>query len=512
MKHSSTILHIGFIILVVMLFSSSAFAENELSSEVTALFQNAFPTHTMTLSDQWGPTAAAVLSDGNKQVLCLAEEKNGAWELVVSNPTALRQDADVISLHLDTDETLFWSYNTYDDLSETYHAARLGEQWRVLSMMSSEIHGNGNISEYHLWYGEGRLKYSTYFCDENENILSINDYEPIPAAWLEEWMPLNVYDDTRFPKPNTKYTHSWLSDEVTALAAAELFPSDTYLGGCANREHLEFFLKRPNGERVIASCRFEEKDGWRITISTPLPEGTTYGLENFSSSLVIGDLLVSIGTVDKTTCGVTYIYNTADNCSGERMFSLGQNWITGDVPNGYGNCFGDHPWSDITLIDWSTLPHSLEDALMRLDTSDWAVVNNPNPADRLHLRVKADRGAKSLGKYYNGTPVRILEKKGDWVHVDVFGVTGWMMKEYLALGSAGHAVEAVFPSRVAIEAKADHFVYAEPETGHPIANYQDTQHGLLVLAIVGDDWYHAWFPEENLTGYVQQSDWWEGNG
>ena len=108
--------------------------------------------------------------------------------------------------------------------------------------------------------------------------------------------------------------------------------------------------------------------------------------------------------------------------------------------------------------------------------------------------------------------MRILEKKGDWVHVDVFGVKGWMMKKYLAFGSAGHAVEAVFPSRVAIEAKADHFVYAEPETGHPIANYQDAQHGLLVLAIVGDDWYHAWFPEENLTGYVQQSDWWEGNG
>ena len=163
MKRSSTILHIGLIILVMMLFSSSAFAESELPSEVTALFQNAFPAHTMILSDQSGPSAAAVLSDGNKKVLCLAEEKNGVWELTVSNPAALRRDADVTSLHLDTDETLFWSYNTYDDLSETYHAARLGEQWRVLSMMSSEIHGNGNISEYHLWYGEGRLKYSTYF-------------------------------------------------------------------------------------------------------------------------------------------------------------------------------------------------------------------------------------------------------------------------------------------------------------------------------------------------------------
>ena len=55
-------------------------------------------------------------------------------------------------------------------------------------------------------------------------------------------------------------------------------------------------------------------------------------------------------------------------------------------------------------------------------------------------------------------------------------------------------------------------MYAKPETDQPIANYQDTLHGLLVLAVVGDDWYHVWFPEENLTGYVLQSDWWEGNG
>ena len=264
MKHASTILHIGLIILAVMLLSSSAFAESELPSEVAALFQNAFPTHTMIFSDQCGFTAAAVLSDGNTQILCLAEEKNGAWELAVSNPAALRQDTPVSSLLLDTDETLFWSYGTYGSETETFRAARSGGQWRVMNWLSSENHENGNISEYHLTYQEERLHYSTYFCDENENILSISDYEPVPAAWLDEWVPLNVYDDTRFPKPNRYYTHSWLSDEATALAAAELFPSDTYLGGCANREHLEFFLQRPNGDRVIASCRFEEKDGWKI--------------------------------------------------------------------------------------------------------------------------------------------------------------------------------------------------------------------------------------------------------
>lgn len=452
------------------------------------------------------------MSDGEKQVLCLAEKINGNWGMVLANSAALRQDTALTSLLLDTDETLFWTYSPDEATTESYHAVRQDGQWRVAGMMSSEIHANGNISEYHLSYSDGRLQYSTYFCDENENILESDEYEPVPAAWVDGLLPLISYDDARFPKPNQYYTHSWLSEEATAKAAAELFPEDTFLGGCAERDHLAFFLERPNGEKIIACCRFDENKGWRITRSTPLPSDTTYGFENFSSSLVIGDLLVNVGPVDENTFGVTYIYNTADNVSGTCMFSLGRNWITDEVPNGYDNRFGDHPWGDIAVIDWNSLPHTMEEALETLDTSGWAVVNNPDPADRLHLRVKPERGAKSLGKYYNGTPVRILEKKGDWVRADIFGITGWMMKDYLAFGAAGHAVEAAFPARMPVEHQVDHFVYAQPEEAQPVFNSRHQQHSLVVLGIVGDEWYHVWFPQNGMSGYVLQSDWWEGNG
>lgn len=514
MKKPARVVWAALFILVLTLFSGVALAEETLPAEVTALFQAALPSHTVTLSDQCGATAAAVLTDGQTQTLCLAQQKDGAWEMVICNPAALRQESPVTSLLLDTDETLFWSYNTYSAIADSYHAVRIDGQWRVISLMTSEFHDSGEISEYHLSYDTGRLYYSTYFCDENENVMSHDAFAPVPAAWLEEWLPLNVYDDSRFPKPNNYYTHSWLSDEATALAAAELFPGDTFLGGCADREHLEFFLQKPNVGRVIAACRFDQSDGWKITLSTPLPEGTTYGLENFSSSLVIGDLLVNIGPVDTNTCGVTYICNTADDRSGVPMFSLGKNWITGEITNGYHNCFGDHPWADIAVMDWNSLPHSLEEALDIMDTSAWAVVNNPDPADRLYLRAKPERGAKSLGKYYNGTPVRILKEKGDWVRVDIFGATGWMMKEYLAFGDAGHAVEAVFPSRVAAETYTHHYVYAEPTKEHPIdcCDCEHVRQSLVVLAIVDEDWYHVWFPDGELTGYVLQSDWREGNG
>ena len=497
----------------LLLLSHAALAQ-ELPADAAAVFLAALPDHAIALSDLCGDTAAAVLSDGQTQILCVAEKQNGCWTPVVCNPAALRQDTPVTSLLLDTDETLFWSYNTYGEVWDTYRASRGSGGWQVTSLLTGETHDSGEISEYHLAYEEGLLYYSSCFCDENENILSKDSFLPVPAAWLAEWMPLNVYDDSRLPKPIHDYTHSWLPEDAASLAAAELFPGDTFLGGCARKEHLEFFLQKPNGDLIIAACHLSDTGAWKITLSTPLPEGTTYGFENFSSSLVIGDLLVNIGPVDQDTCGVTCVYNVADDHTGTPMFRFGKNWITGEAPNGYGNRFGDHPWADITVMDWNSLPRSLEEALDVMDTSGWAVVNNPNPKDRLHLRVKPDRGAASLGKYYNGTPARILEKKGDWARVDIFGATGWMMAKYLAFGDDGYSVESVFPSRMPVNPTTHHYVYAEPskEASAFCSSCENISESLLVLAVVGDEWYHVWFPDGDLTGYAQQRDWYEGNG
>ena len=50
----------------------------------------------------------------------------------------------------------------------------------------------------------------------------------------------------------------------------------------------------------------------------------------------------------------------------------------------------------------------------------YAIVQNPNAADRLNLRAAPSRDAQSLGKYYNGVEVQILEdlNKG-WVRVRI---------------------------------------------------------------------------------------------
>lgn len=101
--------------------------------------------------------------------------------------------------------------------------------------------------------------------------------------------------------------------------------------------------------------------------------------------------------------------------------------------------------SDLFSIRLSDLNGAAPD----LDQSGWAVVNNPDPADRLHLRAKADKSGRSLGKFYNGTPVQVLERKGNWTRVQIgFGATartGWMMTKYLAFGADMDEVIDAFP-------------------------------------------------------------------
>lgn len=63
-----------------------------------------------------------------------------------------------------------------------------------------------------------------------------------------------------------------------------------------------------------------------------------------------------------------------------------------------------------------------------------AVVNNPDPQDRLHLRAKPSRNATSRSKYYNGTRVALDgDIRNGWVEVCVGMARGYMEAKYLTL-------------------------------------------------------------------------------
>lgn len=67
------------------------------------------------------------------------------------------------------------------------------------------------------------------------------------------------------------------------------------------------------------------------------------------------------------------------------------------------------------------------------DMQSFGVITSPDAHDRLHLRKEPSRQSESLGRYFNGTQVEILETLGDWCKVRVDGQEGYMMSEFLSI-------------------------------------------------------------------------------
>ena len=113
----------------------------------------------------------------------------------------------------------------------------------------------------------------------------------------------------------------------------------------------------------------------------------------------------------------------------------------------------DSQWLQIAMPEENSAIHSLSynpDALSvptgfvaitdvtQTSNMHGAAIDNPNPADRLHLRAAPNKGAESLGKYYNGIEVEFLfgtENSDSWRQVLIEGVMGYMQSSFLDFSS-----------------------------------------------------------------------------
>ena len=175
-----------------------------------------------------------------------------------------------------------------------------------------------------------------------------------------------------------------------------------------------------------------------------------------------------------------------------------------------GMFVGDLAQMVLDGADLTTLPGTRETLAAALNRDGWAVVRNPDPADRLHLRVQPDRSAESLGKFYNGTPLSVLGQEGDWTRValGLDGPEGWMMTRYLAFGSEMDGVEPVFPHLMyVLELEDRQPAYSAPREGAE----KDLAGAIFVVGVVEDEFYIL-LTDLGDAGYVPQSWLWEGNG
>ena len=68
-------------------------------------------------------------------------------------------------------------------------------------------------------------------------------------------------------------------------------------------------------------------------------------------------------------------------------------------------------------------------------TGNFGVVNNPRPTQVLNLRETPSLNARVLASYRNGRQVEILGTTGDWFRVRIDGMTGYMMRQFVRVGS-----------------------------------------------------------------------------
>lgn len=167
---------------------------------------------------------------------------------------------------------------------------------------------------------------------------------------------------------------------------------------------------------------------------------------------------------------------------------------------------------DLFADDLTALPCTSEELTAQLDRTGLAVVCNPDPNDRLHLRTKPSREADSLGKFWNGTPVRVLNERDGWCQVEIGTdgrLTGWMLKKYLVTGEKMDQVTPCFSQQILRDDKA--------ETETPI--YTDLSlkeryctHSGWELMGVADDRLYVVVTDEGETGYAPMEWFFDGNG
>ena len=184
-----------------------------------------------------------------------------------------------------------------------------------------------------------------------------------------------------------------------------------------------------------------------------------------------------------------------------------------------GYVYGNHPYDDVTDLPFADFPTSYAQAVQQLDNTNWAVVNNPKPTDRLHLRTEPDRKSVSLGKFYNRTPVYVDEIRGDWAHVRIGrATTGYMLTKYLAFGEDADKVECAFPQlevreeyrlNVADETTYEFEVLDEPKKSAPYTRWHSGDNW-VVIGIKGN-YYIVMNDNENVC-YIPQSHLWAGYG
>ena len=496
-----------FVLLLLALALPCALADATVPQEVLDLCATAHPGYTVAAADGAARQYALVLTNGSENRLCIAErEAGGDYALTIDNPTALRQGEDIPELLIDTaGDVLFYTYHggedgQYEYAVYTYHAVKQDGTWGTV-----DVTVRYNNDEYAAWVQDGKLHRSIAYFDKDDNLLDQDIYLPLPLAGLDDQLTLAGFDISLLP------TGEYADPPEAMLRAALNLPEDANLEAVSHNMYLYAQYTAADGARYVAACSYDEQDGYRVSRSQPLPDG--WSLDDFHS----GSSVIISNYTDATYAFALYCnsaWKLAWVQTASEIFHVFPNAI---IPSDGSNILyaGDLPAFDLSTVALDDLPKSQAEAFAAMDSTNWRLVNNPIATDRLRLRDAP--GGKELGRYYNGTPVLVLGEEGEWSHVRIGHVEGYMMTAYLAPGDQGVEVRGV---QLAVHEELvgqDIPLYTQPDESSAVAaqvknpNYMPLD-GELFCGTAGDGWIHVLLLHEGISGYIQEKYLWAGNG
>ena len=170
--------------------------------------------------------------------------------------------------------------------------------------------------------------------------------------------------------------------------------------------------------------------------------------------------------------------------------------------------------------DWYHISHNgvtgYVSAQYLQEVSEGTVTPAPTPVNKtgkvvnisssLNIRSGAGTGYSIIGTLYNGQTVNILEKNGDWYHINHNGVTGYVSAQYLQEVSEGTSTPATTPTPTpvnktgkVVNISSSLNIRSGAGTGYSIVGTLYNGQTVNILEKSGD-WYHI--SHNGVTGYV----------
>ncbi|MBR5224938.1 MAG: SH3 domain-containing protein [Clostridia bacterium] len=524
------------VFLMVSMLLCAAQAEGKIPDAVIERCERSYPGYAVLAGDGYddgenGQWALVLTKDGHN-VLLLAERRGGGdVQIAVDNPAALPREGEGYSSETHTIRVSLTKENRNDRLAFLEITVEQPDvsRWVITSALATDGVTWGNvISEYttydwdgrtvwwsHVFAEDGTINYMRHQEDANGSPLSTANYPRVPvsgesaAAHLLECFDASVYP----------YTPDGMNGPCIAEYAREYVPDGSALVQIdLQKEALILLTESAAGERTLRIMPHRNWQFDKTIVSHPLPGNASLDLfhaEEGTLQIEWGDGQrdYQFGFVQKSLnlWKASWLQIDAENYSANYRFAKDSIAVTEEQTEPMRNngvYYGEHPWQTIETIDFGSIPAGRDAMLATLDDGGWAFVSNPNPEDRLHLRERPRKDARSFGKFYNRTPVRVHEIDGEWAYVSIGSLTGYMMTKYLAFGEDKDAVRCAF-EQLFIREEIDSLPL-QPWGKGSTQGHIDRESVFFVVGV--DEERCIILTEDGEMGYVPESKFYPGNG